>query len=114
MGGSLGAALASLDVGTLLFVAICVTVLLGLFLLHAWLQEGNRALAWWSFAYLIGHTGAWVAPGHRGRPRDDCQAAPALDASLRWFGQPLATVSADQTRLAAVNKYILVQALVVA
>jgi diguanylate cyclase (GGDEF)-like protein len=54
MGGSLGAALASLDVGTLLFVAICVTVLLGLFLLHAWLQEGNRALAWWSFAYLIG------------------------------------------------------------
>ena len=54
MGGSLGAALASLDVGTLLFVAICITVLLGLFLLHAWLQEGNRALAWWSFAYLIG------------------------------------------------------------
>ena len=54
MGGSFAAALASLDVGTLLFVAICVTVLLGLFLLHAWLQEGNRALAWWSFAYLIG------------------------------------------------------------
>ena len=43
MGGSFAAALASLDVGTLLFVAICVTVLLGLFLLHAWLQEGNRA-----------------------------------------------------------------------
>jgi diguanylate cyclase (GGDEF)-like protein len=54
MGGSLAAALASLDVGTLFFVAICVTVLLGLFLLHAWLQEGNRALAWWSLAYLIG------------------------------------------------------------
>ena len=33
MGGSLAAALASLDVGTLFFVAICVTVLLGLFLL---------------------------------------------------------------------------------
>src|SRR5262245_11393607 len=31
MGGSLAAALASLDVGTLFFVAICVTVLLGLF-----------------------------------------------------------------------------------
>jgi diguanylate cyclase (GGDEF)-like protein len=54
MGGSLAAALASLDVGTLFFVAICVTVLLGLFLLHAWLQEGNRALAWWSLGYLIG------------------------------------------------------------
>ena len=54
MGGSLAAALASLDVGTLFFIAICVTVLLGLFLLHAWLREGNRALAWWSLAYLIG------------------------------------------------------------
>ena len=54
MGGSLAAALASLDVGTLFFVAICVTMLLGLFLLHAWLQEGNGALAWWSLAYLIG------------------------------------------------------------
>jgi hypothetical protein len=54
MGGCLAAALASLDVGTLFFIAICVTVLLGLFLLHAWLQEGNRALAWWSLAYLIG------------------------------------------------------------
>jgi diguanylate cyclase (GGDEF)-like protein len=54
MAGSFAAGLAALDVGTLFFVAICVTVLLGLFLLHAWLQEGNRALAWWSFAYLIG------------------------------------------------------------
>jgi hypothetical protein len=53
-GGSLAAALASLDVGTLFFIAICVTILLGLFLLHASLQEGNRALAWWSLAYLIG------------------------------------------------------------
>jgi diguanylate cyclase (GGDEF)-like protein len=54
MGGNLAAALASLDVGTLFFIAICVTVLLGLFLLHAWQQEGNGALAWWSLAYLIG------------------------------------------------------------
>ena len=68
MGGSLGAALASLDVGTLLFVAICVTVLLGLFLPHAWLQEGNRALAWWSFAYLIGGaSGVLWRLGHTGR-----------------------------------------------
>jgi diguanylate cyclase (GGDEF)-like protein len=54
MGGSLTAVLASLDVGTLFFIAICVTVLLGLFLLHAWMHEGSRALAWWSLAYLIG------------------------------------------------------------
>ena len=54
MGGSLTAVLASLDVGTLFFIAICVTVLLGLFLLHAWMHEGNPALAWWSLAYLIG------------------------------------------------------------
>jgi hypothetical protein len=53
-GGSFAAALVSLDVGTLFFVSVCVTVLLGLFPLHAWLQEGNRALALWSGAYLIG------------------------------------------------------------
>ena len=47
-------ALASLDVGTLFFVAICVTALLGLFLLLAWTQERILALAWWGFAYLIG------------------------------------------------------------
>ncbi|MGO9400324.1 MAG: diguanylate cyclase [Xanthobacteraceae bacterium] len=70
MGGNLVAALASLDVGTLFFIAICVTVLLGLFLLHAWRQEGNRALAWWSVAYLIGGAsgalwrfGDTIAPG---------------------------------------------------
>jgi len=39
-------ALASLDVGTLFFVAICVTALLGLFLLFAWTQERILALAW--------------------------------------------------------------------
>jgi hypothetical protein len=65
MGGSLAAALASLDVGTLFFVAICVTMLLGLFLLHAWLQEGNRALAWWSLGGASGvlwRFGETVAP----------------------------------------------------
>jgi diguanylate cyclase (GGDEF)-like protein len=45
---------ASLDVGTLFFVAICVTLLLGLFLLFAWSQEPMRALGWWGSAYLIG------------------------------------------------------------
>jgi hypothetical protein len=54
MASDLAAAAASLDVGTLFFIAICVTVLLGLFLLYAWTQERIRALAWWSVAYLIG------------------------------------------------------------
>lgn len=44
----------SLDVTTLFVVAICVTALLGLFLLYAWTQERIRALAWWGAAYLIG------------------------------------------------------------
>ena len=35
-------------------VATCVTGLLGLFLLSAWLQERIRALAWWGTAYLLG------------------------------------------------------------
>ena len=51
MASNLAAAPASLDVGTLFFVAICVTALLGLFLLYAWTQERIRALAWW--AWLI-------------------------------------------------------------
>jgi diguanylate cyclase (GGDEF)-like protein len=54
MASNLAAAPASLDVGTLLFIAICVTALLGLFLLYAWMQERIRALAWWSAAYLMG------------------------------------------------------------
>jgi diguanylate cyclase (GGDEF)-like protein len=48
------AAATSLDVGTLFVVAICVTLLLGLFLLYAWSQERIRALGWWSGAYFIG------------------------------------------------------------
>jgi diguanylate cyclase (GGDEF)-like protein len=44
-----------LDVPTLTFVAVCVTVLLGLFLIFAWVQQQDaRALAWWGAAYLLG------------------------------------------------------------
>jgi diguanylate cyclase (GGDEF)-like protein len=50
----LASATVSLDVETLFVIAICVATLLGLFLLHAWLQERLAALAWWSVAYLIG------------------------------------------------------------
>jgi diguanylate cyclase (GGDEF)-like protein len=44
----------SLDIGTLFVIATCVAILLGLFLLFAWMQDGIKALAWWGFAYLIG------------------------------------------------------------
>jgi diguanylate cyclase (GGDEF)-like protein len=44
----------SLDVGTLLVIAIGVTLLLGLLLLRAWTQERIPALGWWGAAYLIG------------------------------------------------------------
>ena len=44
----------SLDIGTLFVIATCVTVLLGLFLLFAWMQDRIQALAWWGTAYLIG------------------------------------------------------------
>jgi diguanylate cyclase (GGDEF)-like protein len=44
----------SLDIGTLFVTATCVTALLGLFLLFAWLQDRVEALAWWGIAYLIG------------------------------------------------------------
>ena len=44
----------SLDVGTLFVIATCVTTLLGLFLLFAWMQDRVQALAWWGLAYLLG------------------------------------------------------------
>lgn len=45
----------SLDLPTLFVVSICVTTILGMFLLFAWVQDRSiRALAWWGAAYLIG------------------------------------------------------------
>src|SRR5579863_8719402 len=59
----------ALDFGTLFIVAICVTSLLGLFLLYAWTQERIVALAWWGVAYLSGgasgalwHLGDTISP----------------------------------------------------
>src|ERR1700692_1186259 len=54
MFASLAEAAMSLDIGTLFVIAICVTSLLGLFLLFAGWQDGITALAWWGTAYLIG------------------------------------------------------------
>ena len=44
----------SLDIGTLFVIATCVTSLLGVFLLFAYVQDRIAALAWWGAAYLIG------------------------------------------------------------
>ena len=54
MFGRLAEASTSLDIGTLFVTAACVTALLGLFLLFAWVQDRIAALAWWGIAYLIG------------------------------------------------------------
>lgn len=44
-----------LDIPTLFIVSICVTGLLGIFLLVLWIQDrSTRALGWWAAAYLIG------------------------------------------------------------
>jgi len=50
----LAEASSSLDIGTLFVIATCVTSLLGVFLLFAYLQDRIAALAWWGTAYLIG------------------------------------------------------------
>src|SRR5471030_2249553 len=57
--------LATLDVPTLSFVAVCIAGFLGLFLIFAWLQQRNvGALAWWGSAYLVGASSIalWGAP----------------------------------------------------
>ena len=54
MFGRLAEASTLLDIGTLFVIAICVTSLLGLLLLFAWMQDRITALAWWGVAYLLG------------------------------------------------------------
>jgi diguanylate cyclase (GGDEF)-like protein len=55
----------TLDIPTLAFVAVCLAVLLGTFLLFVWVQERKvRALAWWGAAYLLGGAAVmlWSVP----------------------------------------------------
>jgi diguanylate cyclase (GGDEF)-like protein len=61
---SVGSAI-SLDSPTLVVVATCIAVLLGLFLLFAWTQDRSQALAWWGTAYLLGGgaTALWALNG---------------------------------------------------
>ena len=54
-----------LDVPTLSFVAVCITMLLGVFLIFAWLQQPEaHGLVWWGAAYLLGGSSMilWCAP----------------------------------------------------
>jgi diguanylate cyclase (GGDEF)-like protein len=55
----------ALDVTTLYLVATCVTGLLGLLLLFAFVKNRIPALAWWGAAYLIGglSVAAWSVEG---------------------------------------------------
>jgi diguanylate cyclase (GGDEF)-like protein len=51
----------ALDTPTLFVAAICVTALLGVFLLMLWVQDRSvRALAWWAGAYLFGGFGVML------------------------------------------------------
>jgi diguanylate cyclase (GGDEF)-like protein len=77
----LAEASASLDIGTLFVIATCVTSLLGIFLLFAYLQDRIAALAWWGAAYLIGGaSGALWQLGDRISP-----PLPAGSASVLLF-----------------------------
>jgi diguanylate cyclase (GGDEF)-like protein len=60
----------ALDVTTLFVVAICVTGLLGLLLLFAYVQDRVRALAWWGSAYLVGgfSVAIWSIENHLSPP----------------------------------------------
>jgi diguanylate cyclase (GGDEF)-like protein len=60
----------ALDMPTLFVVATCVTALLGLFLLFAWMQDRVSALAWWGIAYLVGGLSVvvWSIEGHISPP----------------------------------------------
>jgi diguanylate cyclase (GGDEF)-like protein len=51
---SISAVPVTLDIPTLFAVATCVTALLGVLLLFAWMQDRIHALAWWGVAYLVG------------------------------------------------------------
>jgi len=79
-----------LDVPTLVFVAIALAGLLGLFLVLCWMQERDvRPLAWWGSAYLIGAASMalWVAPEQRFHiPVEVPEALTLLACGVIWSG----------------------------
>jgi diguanylate cyclase (GGDEF)-like protein len=79
-----------LDVPTLSFVAVCITMLLGLFLIFAWLQQPEaHALVWWGSAYLLGASSMilWSAPApFFAMPRMLPAALAFVGCGLIWNG----------------------------
>ena len=82
--------LTSLDVPTLLFVAICLAAFLGLFLIFAWLQQRSvGALAWWGSAYLVGASSIalWSAPEQPFKlPPEIAEALIFVACGMIWNG----------------------------
>jgi diguanylate cyclase (GGDEF)-like protein len=82
----------ALDVPTLFVVATCVTVLLGVVLLFAWVQDRSiRALAWWSSAYLIGGSSIalWSMQGSAALPAVIPSALMFTACGMVWNGARL-------------------------
>lgn len=80
-----------LDVPTLFMISTCVTAVLGLFLLFAWIQDRSiRALAWWSAGYLVGALAAALWSMHEAIARavtlDVVYALLFLACGIIWNG----------------------------
>ncbi len=80
-----------LDVPTLFMISTCVTAILGLFLLFAWIQDRSiRALAWWSAGYLVGALAAALWSMHdaisRAMTMDVVYALLFLACGIIWNG----------------------------
>ena len=83
-----------LDVPTLFMISTCVTAVLGLFLLFAWIQDRSiRALAWWSAGYLVGSLAAALWSMHDAIARavtlDVVYALLFLACGIIWTGARL-------------------------
>ena len=99
MFASLAEAAMSLDIGTLFVIAICVTSLLGLFLLFAWLQDGITALAWWGIGVSDRRIfRRAVAPGRPDLAAGAVEHSPTSCCSSRsaWCGAPRACSTAGR------------------
>jgi diguanylate cyclase (GGDEF)-like protein len=78
-----------LDLPTLVFIAIGLANLLGLFLVFCWLQDRTvRALAWWGTAYFIGAYSLtlWLTSASRQLPSELPEALTLLACGVVWSG----------------------------
>jgi diguanylate cyclase (GGDEF)-like protein len=76
----------ALDIPTLFAVATCVTALLGVLLLFAWMQDRVRALAWWGCAYLIGgfSVAIWSVESYLPLPTGTSNALLFIACGMIW------------------------------